>query len=58
MLAECDLEGSVALKNHDAFEAFTVRVDAPDEAWLERRLKARAREDESTIQKRLYFARA
>jgi len=35
-----------------------VRVDAPDDAWLERRLKARAREDESTIQKRLDFARA
>jgi len=58
LLAECDLEGSAFLKSHDAFEAFTVRVDAPDDAWLERRLKARAREDESTIQKRLEFARA
>ena len=57
LLAECDLEGSVSLKSNDAFEAFVVRVDAPDEAWLERRLKARAREDESTIQRRLSFAR-
>ena len=58
LLAECNLEGSAFLKSHDAFEAFTVRVDAPDDAWLERRLKMRAREDESTIQKRLDFARA
>ena len=52
------MDGVRAMKSNPAVDAFVVHAGVTEPATLRERLRARLKEDESTIQKRLEFARA
>ena len=58
LLVEVSLDGVRAMKSNPAVDAFVVHAGVTEPATLRERLRARLKEDESTIQKRLEFARA
>lgn len=58
LLAETDFTSCQFLKQHVGFEAYVIRADCVTSEALGDILKKRLREDESTIQQRLEFAKA
>ena len=58
MLVALDLDGARAVKANPAVDSWIVRCDATREETLRERLRLRLKEHESTVAKRLEFARA
>ena len=58
LLVALDLDGARAVKANPAVDSWIVRCDATREETLRERLRLRLKEHESTVQKRLEFARA